>query len=257
MVERSRILSPDRETRSRPLYHIDGGNSVNPRNLALIRAFSRMKYGDPEATAHFAEQLSKKLKEEVRLGDTFIVTPPYSRLFSSVVSLAIATTQKLGIGRGELRTRGEVGRNVVYASIRTQEERDAARNSVDVYLQDDGLFRNLRAILLDDIETTGATFEQMKTVVGSYSIPIAGTYSVAVLDTSDPAREEWVNTFLLDNDPRMLIQILNSPLTTINRHTLKSIMNLSEEARAALMRHFTQEALDKFNQARMLYYYNR
>lgn len=249
--------SPKKENRSRSLFHISGDGFENFANLAAIRQYSRYKYGDIDALAVYADLFSKKLIDDISLSGTFIVTPPYSTLMSSVIPLAESVAQKIGIPHVELRTKGSSDKFLTYASLKTQEERGTAKNSAKVVMKESEKHTATKAILFDDMETTGSTFDQMEKAMNKYSIPVVGAYTVAILDTTDPAREEWVNTFTLNYEREILVRILNSPNTLVNRHTLKSIINLPDIIRFALMKNLAPQTIDKLHKAMEVYFDNQ
>lgn len=255
--EKSAESLPKKENRSRTFFQINGDSFWNFANLAIIRQYSRYKYGDADILAIYADLLSRKLRDDISLTDTFIVTPPYSTLISSVIPLAASVAQKLGIPHAELRTVGSTDKFVAYSSLKTQKERHAAKSNVEVIMRESEKYRTMKAILFDDMETTGATFDQMEEAINKYSIPIVGTYSVAILDTADPAREEWVNTFSLNYEKDVLIKILNSSDLVVNRHTLKSLVNLPVAIRLTIMKSLKPQTIDKLQKAMGIYYVNQ
>lgn len=211
------------------LYQIYGSKGFSTHSN-LIRRYSKYKYGDPGEISTFASELGV-LISQVKGADILedpnewvLFTPPYSSVPPAARPLGEKVASTFEIPHIDFMTSPEGDRRNQYAAITDIQSRIEAKMSVKTYVPDPESIAGKRALVVDDMITTGATAAFLELVLKKdYLVADVTTFCIIDLDTPNPSDEEMINRELVTSAQRLdVVKILGNLEHPVNRHVVKS-----------------------------------
>lgn len=232
------------------------------REKELALRYSRYKYGDITEILRFSRELQVFVRalrgQEIQdnAENWVIFTPPYSSVEPAVRSIGVEVAKAFNIPNIDFRAEPTGSRETQYAALPTLEDRLHARLSVQTAISDSVSVEGKNALVIDDLITTGITAEYMNRILSDrYHLSYVIGFLLINLTTENPDFEEEVNRFLIrSGNLEVLISILNDPVTTINRHTLKSLYGKDRDVLGVIAPRLLPSVLDRLEEARYRYF---
>lgn len=252
------IIAPDE--RPSPWYFtytINASKGLSPY-AHLIQRYSRYKYGDRTEIANFSTELSWLIQDShptINSQEWVVFTPPFSTLPPAAHPLGEKIAAEFGLIHVDFRTTAEGDRKTQYAAISTLQDRVRAKFAVPTRVSDPDLVRERKALIIDDMITTGATASYLEQVLQTRHGALgAATFAMIDLVTPFPKMEEDINRSLATaQDTRELVEILNQG-NPINRHIVKSLYGDDSPVFDAIRPRIETPVLYAINQAAEQYY---
>lgn len=245
------------------LYAINQAD-INPSTQDLIRRYSSYKYGNDGDSTQFGveiEGLIRRIKgrslEEDR-EQWVLFTPPYSVVEPAVRPLGNKIASAFAISHIDFRTSSGGDRSAPYAAIVDTRSRIQAKLSVHIFVPDPAAIRGKKALVIDDMITTGATAAYMEqTLSQDFGLAQVVTFALVDLVASSPAFEEDINRFLVTSgNIDELVRILNNSKGPINRHILKSFYGQDKDIFEIIKGRLSASFLERVTEAATKYYGN-
>lgn len=242
--------------------HEINDKQIDSASKALMQRYSRYKYGDIGAIMGFSNELGALVRSLGGIDITdqpdnwVLFTPPYSTVESAVRPLGDRVASAFAIPHIDFRTSPNGDRNAQYAGITDVQARIQAKLSVQVSVPDKEAVRGKKALVVDDMITTGATAAYMDHVLYT-NLGLKEVRTVVLIDltTETPELEEEINRDLISSDDlQELIDILNDSHLPINRHILKSLCGEDRGVLNAIRGNLLPSVLERMQVAEMLYY---
>lgn len=238
---------------------------VKGRAKELALGYSRYKYGDFSEISRFSDELQifitdskgKEIQEAPK--NWVVVTPPFSTVEPAVKRIGDEIAGTFNIPHADFRTGSAGDRDTQYAAITDLQLRTQAKFSVQTVMNNSVLVEGKKTLVIDDMVTTGATAAYMNRVLyENYHVESVAGFCLIDLVTEDPAREEFINRFLIvSGDIESLVTVLNNPRTTFNRHTVKSLYGGDRYILDAITPRLLPSVVERLEQTRDTYYFGK
>lgn len=211
------------------MHKIDASNGFSAHS-DLIRRYSKYKYGDPNEISTFASELGA-LISQVKGADILkdphewvLFTPPYSSVPPAARPLGEKVASTFQVPHIDFMTSPEGDRRNQYAAITDIQSRIEAKLLVKTHVPNPEFIAGKRALVVDDMITTGATAAFLELVLKKdYQVADVTTFCIIDLDTPSPSDEERINRELITSAQTAdVVKILGNLDHPVNRHVVKS-----------------------------------
>lgn len=243
------------------LYEIDASKGLSPHS-DLIRRYSKYKYGDPGEISAFASELEVLIKRVKGVdiskdpNEWVLFTPPYSSVPPAARPLGEKVASAFEIPHIDFMTSPEGDRRNQYAAITDIQSRIEAKLAVKTYVPNPESIAGKRALVIDDMITTGATAAFLELVLKKdYRVADVTTFCIVDLDTPNPGDEEMINRELITSAQTPdVVKILGNLEHPINRHVVKSFYGEDRDFFGMIRSQLPPAVLEEIEAATNKYY---
>jgi pyrimidine operon attenuation protein/uracil phosphoribosyltransferase len=191
--------------------------------------YSLMKYGDPQATHHIAEEMAQRLLADEQVlrminnGEDLIMTSsPSGEVKTAAAHLVdhietILSQQGIKIRRVKIHRRGNFATQNFGQMTQEQRQKEMKARRIEFDQKDEEFVRGKRVIVVDDLYATGSHEQAAKGLlkkVGAEGIYLYHIQFGETLKVNEPDTEEWLNRAAMVSLYDLFYRLLQLDLAT-------------------------------------------